>query len=95
MKTRIFTLFYPSTLNTVSNNISIGRPSTVDPSGHFDYSYACAPQQKNPDSVKKWKVPGINSMTTVKPKIYKKKPLRRSENDHGGFHQQSPQRLDD
>ena len=51
-------------------------------------------QQKIPGSVKKWKVPGIKCITTVKPKI-KKKRVWRSANDHGGFQQQSPQRLVD
>ena len=38
---------------------------------------------------------GVNDWNHVWTKIYKKKTLRRSENDHGGFQQQSPQRLVD
>lgn len=34
-------LLYYCTFNTESNNIPIGWPSTLDPSGHFfNYSYA-------------------------------------------------------
>ena len=40
MKTRIFTLYYSSTFNTVSNNIPVVWPSNVDPSGYFDHSFA-------------------------------------------------------
>ena len=40
MKTRIFTLFYSSTFDTVLNNIPVGWPSTIDSISHFDYSYA-------------------------------------------------------
>ena len=52
-------------------------------------------QQKIPGSVKKWKVPGIKCITTVKPKNYLKKTRLKKCNDHGGFQQQSPQRLVD
>ena len=69
MKTSIFTLYYSIECYTVGIPKPLAWLSTVDPSGHFDYSYAWAPQQKNPDSGKKGKVPGINSITTVKPKI--------------------------
>ena len=43
MKTRICTLFflyYYQHFNTESNNIPVGWPSTLNPSGHFNYSYA-------------------------------------------------------
>ena len=53
MKTSIFTLYYSIECYTVGIPKPLAWLSTVDPSGHFDYSYACAPQQKNPDSVKK------------------------------------------
>ena len=44
MKTSIFTLFYSSTIilyqYQLLNDIPVRWPSTVDPSGHFHYSYA-------------------------------------------------------
>ena len=52
-------------------------------------------QQKIPGSVKKWKVPGIKCITTVKPKIKKKNAFEEVQMNHGGFQQQSPQRLVD
>ena len=48
-------------------------------------------QQKIPGSVKKWKVPGKIFITTVSKKNVQKKVTK----DHGGFQQQSPQRLVD
>ena len=48
-------------------------------------------QQKIPGSVKKWKVPGIRCITTVKQQIKKK----HVNEDHGELQTQSPQRLDD
>ena len=71
------------------NNISTLSPSIH--SGLF-FQNISVTQGKIPGSVKKWKVPDIKCITSVK---HQNNKIKTVSKDHGGFQQQSPQHLVD